>query len=81
MYELSDLDTKELKARNYFAEDGHPSIEAYMQAMLSPSLYLDKLAMNLLEHGCDCPICGERYKEASFEVEKLRKISSDLPNL
>lgn len=73
MYELSDLDIRELKEKNYLAEDGHPSVEAFLQAMVSPSLYVVDEPANLLEHGCDCPICGGRYKEAISEKMKLRR--------
>ena len=73
MYELSDFDIKELKARNYLEDDGHPSTEAYRQVFSSPSADLDQLAINIEKHGRDCPICGKRYKEASFEIAELRK--------
>ena len=73
MYELSDFDIKELKTRNLLDEDGHPSTEAFRQVFLSPSADFDKLAIDIEKHGRDCSICGERYKEASSDVLKLRK--------
>ena len=68
MYDLSDSYIEELKGKNYLAEDGHPSIEAYRQVFSSPSADIDNLAIAVEKHGRDCPICGERYKKASSEI-------------
>ena len=69
MHELTDFEIKELKARNYLEEDGHPSAEAYRQVFSSPSADLDNLAISIEKHGRNCHICGQRYKEASIEIE------------
>jgi hypothetical protein len=73
MYELNDFDIKELKAKKLLASDGHPSTEAFRQVFSSPSADLDKLAIDIETHGRDCPVCGKRYKEASYEIVKLQK--------
>jgi hypothetical protein len=72
MYELSDFDIKELKAKNLLEEDGHPLTEAYRIVFSSLSDF-DKLLIDIEKHGRDCPICGKRYKDASSEIVELRK--------
>ena len=71
MHELTELDIKELKAKNFLAEDGHPSTEAFKHAILTLSDF-DTLVKNVLEHGRDCSICGDRYKKANSEILELR---------
>lgn len=74
MYALNEFDIKALKEKNYLAEDGHPSTEAFTDAILTLSDF-DELAKNVLEHGHDCPICGERYRSANFEIQEMKKKS------
>ena len=73
MYKLSNSELQELRKNNYLADDGHPTTKAFIDAMLSPSRDLAELPTNLLEHGIDCPICGNRYKEASHYIVENRK--------
>lgn len=68
MRQLTELELKQLKEKNYLDSDGHPSVKAYKYVFTSPSADFSPLAIAVEEHGRDCPICGDRYKKAIDEL-------------
>ena len=80
MYELNEFDIKELKARNYLEDDGHPSTEAYRQVFLSLSADLDQLAINIEKHGRDCPICGKATSKETLG-QSMKKFLIEKANI
>jgi len=71
------LDTwviEELKKKDLLADDGCPTLDAYVGVFSCLSADFDAFCIDIEKHGQNCPICSKRYKEASQKVLISKKL-------